>query len=48
MIKVVFWGTPNIGVKTLKYLAASKDFDVGLIVLSYSNNNSNKIIFNKY
>ena len=32
MIKVVFWGTPNIGVKTLKYLAASKDFDVAGVV----------------
>lgn len=28
MIKVVFWGTPDIGVKTLQYLNASNEFEV--------------------
>ncbi len=28
MIKVVFWGTPDIGVKTLEYLNSSNEFEV--------------------
>ncbi len=32
MIKVVFWGTPDIGVKSLEYLYNSKDFElVGVV-----------------
>lgn len=32
MIKIVFFGTPKIAVKSLEYLNNSKDFEVAAVV----------------